>query len=144
MPTPLPIYRYACRCSLAAYTFLLALLSWLAAPAAFAQLTSPTLATVQTDKPDYLPGYVVVIEDDGWQANEAMTLVIDHSTVSHGNTVLSAMADANGHIRNDQFVIQPIHFDEFFTLDATGQASASRRTSLRAAPLLFAGAAASG
>lgn len=120
----LPICHPASRFGRVAYAlWLLLLLGWLGAPAARAQLTSQTTATVYTDWPDYLPGDIVVIEGDGWQAGEAVTLVIDHSTISHGNTVLSATADANGRIRNDQFVIQPIHFGEFFTLDATGQTS---------------------
>jgi uncharacterized protein YjdB len=80
-------------------------------------------ATVYTDKADYLPGETVIIEGDGWEAGEQVKLEIDHSTVSHSNTVLYATADANGHIYNNEFLIKEIHLDEFFTLLATGQSS---------------------
>ncbi|MCC3156661.1 YDG domain-containing protein [Hymenobacter sp. 15J16-1T3B] len=94
------------------------LLSFLTSLNALAQV-----ANVYTDKPDYLPGDIVVIEGNGWQPGEEVRLEIDHSTITHGNTVLTAMADPNGHIYNDQFVIQPIHLGEAFTLAATGQSS---------------------
>lgn len=79
--------------------------------------------TVTTDKDDYLPGDVVQITGDGWQAGEQVKLVIDHSTVTHGNTVLYATADDDGHIFNDQYVIQEYHLGESFVLLATGGSS---------------------
>jgi hypothetical protein len=82
-----------------------------------------TVATVTTDKADYSPGETVVIEGDGWDAGEQVKLEIDHSTVTHGNTVLYAAADENGHIYNEEFVIEPEHLGEIFTLRATGQSS---------------------
>ncbi|WP_205510691.1 MBG domain-containing protein [Longitalea arenae] len=83
-----------------------------------------TNATVYTDKADYQPGEVVIIEGDGWLPGEPVKLDIDHSTVTHGNTVLYATADANGHIRNEQYIIQPFHLGESFVLTATGMVSA--------------------
>lgn len=104
-----------------AYGFLLVLLlSVCGALGAHAQTTG---ATVYTDRADYLPGDVVIIEGAGWQPSEQVRLEIDHSTVSHGNTVLYATADGGGHIYNNEFVIQPIHFGESFTLAATGLSS---------------------
>ncbi|MBC6610420.1 T9SS type A sorting domain-containing protein [Hymenobacter sp. BT507] len=98
--------------------WLVLLLSLCSAVSAFAQA-----ATVYTDKADYLPGDVVTIEGNGWQAGEQVKLEIDHSTISHGNTVLSATADDNGHILNTEYVIQDIHLGESFTLAATGLSS---------------------
>ena len=46
-----------------------------------------TTPTVYTDKSDYQPGEVVIIEGDGWQSGETVKLEIDHSTVTHGNTI---------------------------------------------------------
>ncbi|HEY1202498.1 MAG TPA: MBG domain-containing protein, partial [Niastella sp.] len=82
-----------------------------------------TIPTVYTDKLDYQPGEVVIIEGDGWRPGEQVKLEIDHSTITHGNTILYATADVNGHIRNDQFIIQSFHLGENFTLAATGLSS---------------------
>jgi hypothetical protein len=77
-------------------------------------------STVYTDKTDYYPGETVIIQGDGWEPGEQVKLEIDHSTISHGNTVLYATADDNGHINNEEFIIQPLHLGEYFTLTATG------------------------
>jgi hypothetical protein len=82
-----------------------------------------TIPTVYTDKADYQPGDVVIIEGDGWRPGEQVKLEIDHSTISHGNTILYATADASGHIRNDEFIIQSFHLGESFVLTATGLSS---------------------
>ncbi|MCS3798437.1 hypothetical protein GGD38_003807, partial [Chitinophagaceae bacterium OAS944] len=82
-----------------------------------------TIPTVYTDKLDYQPGEVVIIEGDGWRPGEQVKLEIDHSTITHGNTILYATADVNGHIRNDEFTIQSFHLGENFTLTATGISS---------------------
>ncbi len=79
--------------------------------------------TISTDREDYLPGDIVLIEGDHWLPGEQVRLEIDHSTVSHGNTILTATADASGHVYNDEFLIQPIHLGESFTLMASGQRS---------------------
>ncbi|THU31526.1 T9SS type A sorting domain-containing protein [Niastella caeni] len=84
---------------------------------------SQTIATVYTDKSDYQPGDVVIIEGDGWRPGEQVKLDIDHSTVTHGNTVLYATADSTGHIKNDQFTIQSFHLGESFIVTATGLSS---------------------
>ncbi|HLL44208.1 MAG TPA: hypothetical protein VK369_13760, partial [Segetibacter sp.] len=80
-------------------------------------------STVYTDKEDYHPGETVIIEGDGWESGEQVKLEIDHSTVTHGNTVLYATADDNGHIYNNEFVIRDEHLGETFILTATGQSS---------------------
>ena len=87
-----------------------------------------TTPTVYTDKSDYQPGDVVIIEGDNWQSGETVKLEIDHSTVTHGNTILYAIADANGHIRNEQYVIQAFHLGESFILTATGLITGSTAT----------------
>src|SRR5687768_1355628 len=94
------------------YGFLLFLFfSFFLTAGAFAQT-----ATVYTNKPDYLPGDIVVIEGDGWKPGEQVKLDVDHSTISHGNTILYATADATGHIYNNQYIIQQIHLGELFIL----------------------------
>jgi uncharacterized protein YjdB len=80
-------------------------------------------ASVYTNKSDYSPGETVIIEGEGWQAGEQVKLELDHSTVSHGNTILYATADTNGYINNEEYIIQPIHLGESFILTATGQSS---------------------
>jgi hypothetical protein len=82
-----------------------------------------TIPTVYTDKIDYQPGDVVIIEGDGWRPGEQVKLEIDHSTITHGNTILYATADVNGHIRNEEFIIQSFHLGETFVLTATGLSS---------------------
>ena len=81
-------------------------------------------ATVTTDKTDYAPGETVHITGTGWQAGETVGLRIhrdgrDPST----DTLLSAVADANGNISNSQFVIQQTDLGVSFVLTATGQTS---------------------
>ena len=89
----------------------------------FAKGFAQTSTTVYTDKPDYHPGDTVIIQGDGWQPGEQVKLEIDHSTITHGNTVLYATANGGGHIYNNEFIIQPQHLGENFTLAATGQSS---------------------
>jgi hypothetical protein len=103
---------------------LVMLIALLFSVTAFAQTTP----TVYTDKSDYQPGDVVIIEGDGWQSGETVKLEIDHSTVTHGNTILYAIADGNGHIRNEQYVIQAFHLGESFVLTATGLITGSTAT----------------
>ena len=105
---------------------LVTLITLLLAIPSIAQL----LPTVYTDKSDYQPGEVVIIEGDGWGAGEQVKLEVDHSTITHGNTVLYATADVNGHIRNDQFIIQSFHLGESFILTATGRSNSNEIKSL--------------
>jgi hypothetical protein len=82
-----------------------------------------TTAIVYTDKDDYQPGDVVEIRGEGWMAGETVRIDIDHSSVTHGNSVLYATADENGLFFNDDFVIQQSHLGESFNLSALGLTS---------------------
>ncbi|MDX5339866.1 MAG: YDG domain-containing protein, partial [Cyclobacteriaceae bacterium] len=83
-------------------------------------------ATVTTDKDDYSPGMYVVITGSGWQPGETVTLHIDEDpkpTTCMLPHNMSAVADENGNIFNNQMLIKENHLGVTFTLTATGQSS---------------------
>jgi hypothetical protein len=80
-------------------------------------------ATVMTDKPDYAPGEIVTITGSGWQPGETVTLSLVESPLIDTHPDLTAVADANGDIVNNQFSPDSHDLDITFTLTATGGTS---------------------
>ena len=79
--------------------------------------------TVTTDKADYLPGEKVIVTGTGWLAGETVNMVIDHQIFDHPDQYLSAVADANGNIFNNNYLIDITDLGELFLLTASGQSS---------------------
>lgn len=83
-------------------------------------------ATVTTDKEDYAPGEYVIISGSGWLPGETVTLHFDETPkpatclLPHDMT---AVADSNGTIFNNLFLIKDNHLGVAFVLTATGQTS---------------------
>jgi hypothetical protein len=90
-------------------------------------LTAATNAgaqTVSTDKDDYHPGEYVTITGSGWSSGETVTLHLDETpTLCPNGHNLYAVADGNGDIVNNQFLIETKHIGVTFVLTATGQTS---------------------
>ncbi|MEB2782864.1 hypothetical protein U3A58_20965 [Algoriphagus sp. C2-6-M1] len=67
-------------------------------------------ATVTTDKDDYAPGEYVIITGSGWEPGERVDFIFEETPKpetcvnSHDNF---AIADANGDILYDGFLIKP-------------------------------------
>ncbi|HXW06369.1 MAG TPA: Ig-like domain-containing protein [Vicinamibacterales bacterium] len=80
-------------------------------------------ATLETDKDDYRPGSVVTITGTGWQPGETVTLRLQEAPRSHDDRVLTAVADENGDIFNDEFSPEDHHLGVRFYLTAVGAAS---------------------
>src|SRR5438094_6099232 len=80
-------------------------------------------ATVMTDKADYAPGTVVSINGSGWQPGETVTLSLVESPLVDTHPTLTAVADANGNILNNQFSPDIHDVNIRFYLTATGQSS---------------------
>jgi len=80
-------------------------------------------ATVMTDKADYAPGEIVTITGSGWQAGETVTLNFVESPLLDTHPDLTAVADDNGNIFNNQFSPDSHDVDITFTLTATGGTS---------------------
>jgi hypothetical protein len=80
-------------------------------------------ATVMTDKTDYAPGDPVTITGSGWQPGETVTLQFAESPLYDTPPNLSAVADANGNIFNNQFSPDSYDVKITFTLTATGNLS---------------------
>ncbi|HXU17948.1 MAG TPA: kelch repeat-containing protein [Terriglobales bacterium] len=59
--------------------------------------------TVTTDQADYAPGSMVTITGSGWQPGENVTLTLVESPLDDTHPTLTATADANGNIVNNQF-----------------------------------------
>jgi Prealbumin-like fold domain len=60
--------------------------------------------TLQTDKPEYAPGEVVVVTGSGWEPGEAVTLELQEDPKSHDARKVRVIADASGEIFDNQFV----------------------------------------
>jgi hypothetical protein len=80
-------------------------------------------ATVMTDRADYAPGEIVTITGSGWQPGETVTLQLVESPLIDTHPDLTAVADANGNIFNNQFSPDSHDVNVSFTLTATGGAS---------------------
>ncbi|SFO66656.1 hypothetical protein SAMN04488519_1111, partial [Algoriphagus ornithinivorans] len=83
-------------------------------------------ATVTTDKDDYAPGEYVIITGTGWQPGERVDFHFEETpkpetcSNSHDNY---AIADPNGNIYYDGFLIKINHLGVHFVLTATGESS---------------------
>jgi hypothetical protein len=88
-----------------------------------AVLFDASAATVTTDQTDYAPGQTVTITGTGWLPGETVSLNIHRDTNDPPDTVLTAVADANGDITNSEYVVQQYDFGVTFLLTATGQNS---------------------
>jgi hypothetical protein len=87
--------------------------------------SNPNIATVTTDRDDYVPGDTVTITGAGWDPAETVRLAF-HEEVTpaiHPDDTLSTVADSAGHIYNHQFPIDSADLGIRFTLTATGLAS---------------------
>ncbi|WP_373056715.1 YDG domain-containing protein [Zunongwangia sp. H14] len=88
--------------------------------------TASSTATVTTDKDDYAPGEYVIITGTGWQPGERVDFTFEETPKpetcvnSHDNF---AIADANGNIFYNEFLIKVNHIGVAFVLTATGQTS---------------------
>ena len=74
-------------------------------------------ATVMTDQADYAPGTIVTITGSGWQPGETVTLSLVESPLVDTHPDLTAVADANGNIFNNQFSPDDHDADITFTSD---------------------------
>jgi HYR domain len=79
-------------------------------------------ATVTTDKTDYQPGDTVIITGTNWQAGETVELTL-HRDNETPDTVLSAVADADGNIQNAEYLVQQTDLGVVFLLTAIGESS---------------------
>ncbi len=101
---------------------------WIASLAVLGFLLGPvamqaSAATVATQYPDYAPGQTVVISGSGWQPGETVAIMLHEDPTMCPNRQLTAMADANGDIRDDEFVVDQHDIGVTFTVMATGLSS---------------------
>ncbi|PJJ07689.1 hypothetical protein CLU83_0885 [Flavobacterium sp. 1] len=81
-------------------------------------------ATVMTDKADYQPGDAVIVTGTGWQPGETVSLhFIETPQVCTSNHDRLTVADSNGNIYYNQFLINIKHLGVSFVLTAIGQSS---------------------
>ena len=106
---------YGGRSAALAAAFLLAL--------ALAGTAMAQSATVMTDQSDYAPGTIVTITGSGWQPGETVTLRFVESPLIDTHHDLTAVADANGDIFNNQFSPDAHDANITFTLTASGSVS---------------------
>ena len=81
-------------------------------------------ATVKTDATDYAPGSTVTITGSGWQPGETVTLTLLESPLIDTPPAMTAVADSNGNISNNQFSPDAYDVNVRFYLTAVGQTSA--------------------
>ena len=83
-------------------------------------------ATVKTDHDDYAPGSVVTITGSGWRPGETVTLSLQEVPHIDDHPTLTAVADANGNIFNDQFSPDQYDLQVRFYLTAVGSQSGTQ------------------
>ena len=85
-------------------------------------------ATVKTDQEDYAPGSIVTITGTGWQPGETVTLHLEEVPDFDSHPDLTAVADSNGNIFNNQFSPDIHDVGIRFYLTATGSQSEAQST----------------
>ncbi len=80
-------------------------------------------ASVSTDKPDYVPGEIVVITGTGWMPGETVVLALHEEPTTHEDRTLTAVADADGGFTNSEYSPEPHDVGVTYLLTATGQMS---------------------
>src|SRR5687767_6131458 len=81
-------------------------------------------ATVMTDKPDYQPGDYVIVTGTGWEPGETVELDFEETpSVCPNGHLRYTVADDDGNILYDDFLINTYHLGVSFVLTATGQSS---------------------
>jgi hypothetical protein len=103
-------------------------------PNALASTELYGFATVKTDQADYAPGSIVTITGSGWKPGETVTLSLVESPLIDTHPNLSAVADANGNIFNNQFSPDVHDINVRFYVTATGSVSQAQTTFTDANP----------
>jgi Bacterial Ig-like domain (group 3)/Bacterial Ig-like domain/Galactose oxidase, central domain len=80
-------------------------------------------STVKTDQADYAPGSIVTITGSGWQPGETVTLTLLEAPLIDTPPTMTAVADANGNILNNQFSPDLYDVNVRFYLTAVGSQS---------------------
>ncbi len=80
-------------------------------------------ATVQSDKDDYSPGETVVLSGRGWQPGETVTLRLQEAPATHGEVLMTAVADASGNIFHAGYEVEPHDIGVRYLLTASGSRS---------------------
>ncbi|PRY15564.1 putative secreted protein (Por secretion system target) [Pontibacter ummariensis] len=87
--------------------------------------------TVTTDKDDYAPGEYVIITGSGWEPGERVDFHFEEtpkpSTCYNSHDIYS-VADSEGKIYNNQFLVKSNHIGVAFELIATGSSGSSATT----------------
>ncbi|HLO06959.1 MAG TPA: kelch repeat-containing protein, partial [Terriglobales bacterium] len=79
--------------------------------------------TVKTDAADYAPGSTVTITGSGWQPGETVMLTLVESPLIDTHPSMTAIADGNGNILNNQFSPDVHDVNLRFYLTAVGSQS---------------------
>jgi hypothetical protein len=87
-----------------------------------------SFATVKTDASDYAPGTIVTITGTGWQPGETVALSLLESPLIDTPPPMTALADVNGNISNNQFSPDIHDLAVRFYLTATGSQSQAQNT----------------
>jgi hypothetical protein len=80
-------------------------------------------ATIETDKEDYAPGDTVVVFGSGWEPYETVALLIQQSPGAWDDVAFITVANGDGDVYDDSFLVEWHHFHASFLLTATGRSS---------------------
>ncbi|MCC6849632.1 MAG: hypothetical protein IT294_14105 [Deltaproteobacteria bacterium] len=80
-------------------------------------------AIIETDKDDYAPGDTVVIFGSGWEPWETVEILIQRTSDGFDDIAFVTVANGDGDVRDDSFVVEWRHFHASFLLTAIGRAS---------------------
>ena len=84
-----------------------------------------SVATIATDKPDYLPTDYVLVTGSGWLPGETVKLDFHETLIDLFQQTITyyTVADSEGNIRDIQYLIELRHLGASFILTATGLTS---------------------
>ena len=84
-----------------------------------------SIATIFTDKPDYIPTEYVLVTGSGWLPGETVQLDFHETLIDllQQTITYTTIADSSGNIRDIQYLVELRHYGASFVLNATGQTS---------------------
>ncbi|MBS9523304.1 gliding motility-associated C-terminal domain-containing protein [Litoribacter alkaliphilus] len=76
--------------------------------------------SIETEKPDYLPGDTVVMTGSGWQPGELVELSIVEVPTELPNMIIRLIADSDGNLFSKEFITQEHHLGKALFIEAKG------------------------
>jgi len=112
-------------------TFLRSVLPVVAAAGLLCAATTAFAQGIATDKVSYVPGDRITITGNGWQPQEAVSLVISNTSGARSPVTINVAAGADGAFSDNSFIVQQVDNKATLLVDAKGSSGAETMVAVR-------------